>query len=67
MHLGYKYRIYPTQQQEIALSQLFGCVRTVWNDALSKCQQDYKEGRNKLSNGELQKLFITRALFMIET
>ena len=61
MHLGYKYRIYPTQQQATALSQLFGCVRTVWNDALSKCQQDYQEGRKKLSNGELQKLFITKA------
>ena len=61
MHLRYKYRIYPTQQQAIALSQLFGSVRVVWNDALSKCQQDYQEGSKKLSNGELQKLFITRA------
>ena len=47
MHLRYKYRIYPTQQQAIALSQLFGSVRVVWNDALSKCQQDYQEGRKE--------------------
>lgn len=28
---AYKYRIYPTKQQEILLNKTFGCVRVVWN------------------------------------
>jgi putative transposase len=32
MHLkAYKYRIYPTKEQEILLAKTFGCVRFVWN------------------------------------
>jgi putative transposase len=28
---AYKYRIYPTKEQEVLLSKTFGCVRFVWN------------------------------------
>jgi hypothetical protein len=28
---AYKYRIYPTKEQEILLAKTFGCVRFVWN------------------------------------
>jgi putative transposase len=32
MHLkAYKYRIYPTKEQEVLLTKTFGCVRFVWN------------------------------------
>jgi len=32
MHLkAYKYRIYPTKEQEVLLAKTFGCVRFVWN------------------------------------
>ena len=32
MHLkAYKYRIYPSDEQEIMLAKTFGCVRFVWN------------------------------------
>lgn len=32
MHLkAYKYRIYPTKEQEIMLAKTFGCCRFVWN------------------------------------
>ena len=32
MHLkAYKYRIYPTKEQEVLLSKTFGCCRFVWN------------------------------------
>lgn len=32
MHLkAYKYRIYPTKEQEVLLNKTFGCVRFVWN------------------------------------
>lgn len=28
---AYKYRIYPTKEQQVKLAQTFGCVRFVWN------------------------------------
>ena len=32
MHLkAYKFRIYPTKEQEVLLAKTFGCVRFVWN------------------------------------
>ena len=32
----YRYRIYPTKEQEISLSKLFGCVRYVYNRMLGE-------------------------------
>ncbi len=61
MKARFKYRVYPTRQQKHRLAKLFGCVRVVWNDSLACCQEKYKLGQNKLSNSELQKLFITQA------
>ncbi|RCV89602.1 helix-turn-helix domain-containing protein [Halomonas rituensis] len=31
---AYKYRFYPTPEQEILLARTFGCVRFVWNAVL---------------------------------
>jgi putative transposase len=42
MKARYKYRFYPTDQQQESLAQLFGCVRCVWNDALAICKQSEK-------------------------
>jgi putative transposase len=28
---AYKYRIYPTEDQEVLLNKTFGCCRVVWN------------------------------------
>ncbi|MEA5566652.1 transposase [Anabaena sp. UHCC 0399] len=50
MKARYQYRFYPTDQQRQSLAQLFGCVRVVWNDALTLCKQSEKlPGYNKLS------------------
>lgn len=50
MKARYQYRFYPTDQQRLSLSQLFGCVRVVWNDALAFCKYSEKlPGYNKLS------------------
>jgi putative transposase len=57
MKARYQYRIYPTDQQRKDLSQLFGCVRVVWNDALALC----KKSEKLPSKGDLQKLCITQA------
>ena len=36
---GYKYRLLPTQEQEIIFSQTFGCVRKMWNTLLDEGKQ----------------------------
>ena len=61
MKARYKYRIYPNNIQKTALAKLFGCVRTVWNDSLEYCKELYRQGEKKLSDGELQKQFITQS------
>jgi putative transposase len=38
MKAKYRYRFYPTLNQQRSLAQLFGCVRVVWNDALTLCK-----------------------------
>ncbi|NEO99826.1 MAG: IS200/IS605 family element transposase accessory protein TnpB [Symploca sp. SIO2E9] len=61
MKARYRYRIYPTVGQQMALARLFGCVRVIWNDALAFCINQYKNGEKKPKNAELQKQFITQA------
>lgn len=55
MKLRYRYRIYPTDQQKVELSKLFGCCRVVFNDALAHCQEQYKKGEKKSKYNELSK------------
>jgi putative transposase len=55
MKARYQYRIYPTDQQHRLLSQLFGCVRVVWNDTLAHCQELYRQGEKKPKYTELSK------------
>ncbi len=57
MKARFRYRFYPTNQQQQSLAQLFGCVRVVWNDALALCKQSEK----KPSSVDLQKVVITQA------
>ncbi|NEP56335.1 MAG: IS200/IS605 family element transposase accessory protein TnpB [Symploca sp. SIO2G7] len=66
MKARYRYRIYPTPSQQMALAKLFGCVRVVWNDALAFCINQYQDGQKKPKNAELQKQFITQAKKTIE-
>ena len=61
MKARYRYRIYPTPSQKVSLAKLFGCTRSVWNDALAYCIEQYRAGNKKPKNGELQKTFITQA------
>jgi len=42
--IGYRYRFYPNAQQQLALAQLFGCVRVAWNDALASCKNQKYPG-----------------------
>lgn len=38
-----KVRLYPTTEQQVALSRSFGCARWYWNYALNACIQQYQE------------------------
>jgi putative transposase len=38
-----KVRLYPTSEQQVALSRSFGCARWYWNHALNACIQHYQE------------------------
>nr|WP_217523313.1 RNA-guided endonuclease TnpB family protein [Pleurocapsa sp. PCC 7327] len=60
MKARYQYRIYPTDQQRLELSKLFGCCRVVWNDALALIKSTPK-GEKWSSSAELQKICITQA------
>ena len=55
MKARYQYRLYPTNQQKRLLSQLFGCVRVVWNNTLAYCQELYQQGEKKPKYTELSK------------
>ena len=35
-HAGYRYRLYPTAEQEAALTRWAGCARTIWNAGLEQ-------------------------------
>src|SRR4051794_8533294 len=43
MLVSKRYRIYPNGDQKEKLSSQFGCARFVWNDALNKMRESYKE------------------------
>ncbi|NLK63303.1 MAG: transposase, partial [Fusobacteria bacterium] len=63
---GYKYRMYPTKEQEIQLSKTFGSCRFVYNHLLAKKIELYKEEQKSLSktdcnnycNRELKKEYL---------
>lgn len=46
---AYKYRIYPTKEQETAIGKHFGCVRFIYNHSLSKKIKAYETENKRLS------------------
>lgn len=56
MYRAYKYRIYPTDEQEVLLAKSFGCARWFWNYALNLCQETYKNTGKGLSRAYIQGL-----------
>ncbi|WP_199040797.1 RNA-guided endonuclease InsQ/TnpB family protein [Glycomyces salinus] len=61
MQLRYAYRVYPTTPQRRALARVFGCVRTVYNDAVAARRKARAEGLPFPSTAALDKQLITRA------
>lgn len=39
---GYKFRIYPTPEQQLLLNKTFGCCRYLWNTVLAETQREYQ-------------------------
>ncbi|MGL5804924.1 MAG: RNA-guided endonuclease InsQ/TnpB family protein, partial [Xenococcaceae cyanobacterium] len=56
MYRAYKFRLYPTKAQKIALAKSFGCCRWYWNYSLNLCQETYKLSGKSLSRGAIQGL-----------
>ena len=56
MYKAYKFRIYPNQEQQVALAKAFGCCRWYWNYALNLCLQTYKATGKGLTRGYIQGL-----------
>lgn len=54
MFKAYKFRLYPTKEQEILINKHFGCSRFIWNWALDKKMKAYQSNKTNLSRYELQ-------------
>lgn len=58
----YKYRVYPTREQDQAFTRLFGCCRVVWNDTVRLFQDRFDPvNRDMPSASEFQRIVLTQA------
>jgi len=46
-HYSYKFRLYPTSEQEVLLNKHFGCTRFIYNYFLDKKTKHYLEAKEK--------------------
>lgn len=51
---AYKFRLYPTKEQEIMFAKTFGCVRFIYNKMLVDKIEYYKKTKQKLNNTPAQ-------------
>ena len=51
IHKAYKFRLYPTKEQQILIGETIGCSRFVFNRFLSEWNQSYKDTGKGLSYG----------------
>jgi len=42
-NFAYKFRIYPTQEQEVLINKTFGCVRYTYNQLLANAKKEHEE------------------------
>ncbi|THV40076.1 RNA-guided endonuclease InsQ/TnpB family protein, partial [Glycomyces buryatensis] len=61
VQLRYRYRIYPPAPQRRKLARVFGCVRTVWNDAVAVRKRAHAEDLPYPRTTDLDKALITAA------
>lgn len=53
---GYKYRIFPTDEQKMLIDKTIGCCRYVWNGFLALKEFRYKEFEETMSYNDMSKL-----------
>jgi putative transposase len=53
--ISYKYRIYPTEDQQVLLSKTFGCKRAIFNHYLEIQETRFKNKEPRLSNFDINK------------
>ncbi len=56
LNRGFKFRFYPTKEQETLLRQTLGCARFVWNYFLDLRQKSWKQENKSLSYYDTAKL-----------
>lgn len=56
MNKAYRYRIYPTREQEILINKTFGCVRFVYNKMLAERKEIYEIHKDNKELLKQQKL-----------
>jgi len=49
LNKAYKFRLYPTKEQEILINKTFGCTRLVYNYYLNMKQELYKQNKKTIS------------------
>ena len=54
-HKAYKFRIYPSEEQETLLAKTFGCVRFVYNKMLAEQKETYERFKDNKALLKLQK------------
>ena len=57
---AFKYRIYPTKQQQVLLNKTFGCVRVVWNhhvEVFNQYDKNLTEQAQALTSTQLKQQF----------
>jgi len=54
-HKAYRFRIYPTREQEILIAKTIGCSRFVFNHFLAKWEETYEATGKGLSYGSCSK------------
>lgn len=53
---AYKFRLYPTKEQEQLLAKTFGCVRFVYNQMLAERKEVYEQYKDNKAALKQQKL-----------
>ncbi|PIC69116.1 transposase, partial [Sporosarcina sp. P16b] len=51
IHKAFRFRIYPTKEQQMLIAKTIGCSRFVFNHFLSKWEHTFKETGKGLSYG----------------
>ncbi len=55
IEIGYKFRIYPTEEQKAFFEKHFGCVRFIYNYLLNLRMEAYREDETNISGYEAKK------------